>query len=39
MPGLPAFDSETMTLPNFTISDPLAVDYANDAAADLLGQR
>ncbi len=39
MPGLPAFDSETMTLPSFTISDPLAVDYANDAAVNLLGQR
>lgn len=39
MPGLPAFDSGTIASPNFAISDPLAVDYANNAAANLLGQQ
>jgi len=38
MPGFSPSDFQALTLPDFAISDPLAVDYANDAAANLLGQ-
>jgi predicted acylesterase/phospholipase RssA len=38
IPGFSVPDSQALTLPKFTISDPRAVDYANDAAANLLGQ-